>query len=81
MRTKKLYYFLFLVALLTTWSCSNTRHLPEGELLYVGGKVKVIDSSISRNERKALEKELKGILRPKPNSKILGLRVKLFFYI
>ncbi|WP_333809227.1 translocation and assembly module lipoprotein TamL [Flavobacterium sp.] len=80
MRTKKLYYFLFLVALLTTWSCSNTRHLPEGELLYVGGKVKVIDSSISRNERKALEKELKGILRPKPNSKILGLRVKLFFY-
>jgi len=80
MKTKKLYYFLFLLVLLINWSCSNTRHLPEGELLYVGGKVKVIDSSISRKERKALEKELKGILRPRPNSKILGLRFKLFFY-
>ena len=47
--------------LLITWSCSNTRFLPEGELLYVGAKVKVIDSLASKKERKALEKEFKGI--------------------
>jgi len=80
MKTKNLYYFFFLLMLLITWSCSNVRNLPEGELLYVGGKVKVIDSSASRKERKALEKEIKGILRPKPNSKFLGLRAKLYFY-
>ncbi len=80
MKTKSVYYFLFLLMILITWSCSNTRHLPEGELLYVGGKVKVIDTSVSRKERKSMERELKGLLRPKPNSKILGLRPKLFFY-
>lgn len=80
MKTKNLYYFLFLIVLLITWSCSNIRYLPEGELLYVGGKVKVIDSTISKKERKALEKEIKGLLRPKPNSKFLGLRAKLYFY-
>lgn len=78
MKTKNLYYFLFL--LLITWSCSTTRHLSEGNLLYVGGKVKVIDSVVTRKERKSLEKELQVLLRPKPNSRILGLRVKLFFY-
>lgn len=80
MKTKNLYYSLFLLVLLVSWSCSNIRYLPEGELLYVGGKVKVIDSTISKKERKALEKEIKGLLRPKPNSKFLGLRAKLYLY-
>ena len=31
-------------------------------------------------ERKALEKELEGLLRPKPNKQILGLRPKLLIY-
>lgn len=80
MKTRSLHYFLFLLLILITGSCSSTRFVPEGDLLYVGGKVKVTDSSVSRKERKALEKEMKGLLRPKPNSRILGLRVKLFFY-
>lgn len=67
-----------ILALLT--SCSNTRYLPDGELLYTGGKVKVEDSLMKRKERKTLEKEFKGLLRPRPNKKILGLRYKLFFY-
>ena len=79
MKAKNLHYFLFLL-LLITCSCSTTKYLPEGELLYVGGKVKVIDTTISRKQRKSLEKELEELLRPKPNSKILGLRTKLFFY-
>ncbi len=60
--------------------CSNIKYLPEGELLYTGGDVKVRDSVIKRKERKVLEKEMEGLLRPRPNSKILGLRVKLYAY-
>lgn len=78
MNTKFTYYTLF--ALLFIWSCSNTKYLKEGELLYVGGKVKVEDSLLSRKERKKLAKELSPLLRPKPNSKILGLRPKLYIY-
>ncbi|HLA56007.1 MAG TPA: hypothetical protein VK623_07890, partial [Flavobacterium sp.] len=69
-----------ILMLLFVYGCSNTKYLSEGELLYTGGKVTVEDSLIKRKERKALEKELKGLLRPKPNSKILGLRPKLLIY-
>lgn len=74
---KKLILLAFIVLLA---SCSGTRNLPEGELLYVGGKVKVKDSTISRKERKALQGKLKNIIRPLPNKKFLGMRPKLFFY-
>jgi len=56
------------------------KYLGEGEALYVGGKVKVEDSLLSRKERKKLEKELEPLLRPLPNKKFLGLRPKLYFY-
>lgn len=60
--------------------CSNMKYLPEGELLYTGGSVKVKDSLMPKKERKALEKELEDLLRPKPNKKFLGLRPKLYIY-
>ena len=67
--------FLFLF-----WGCSNTKYLTEGELLYVGGSVKVVDSTMKKKVRKNLEKELEKLLRPKPNKQFLGLRPKLYFY-
>ncbi len=79
MKNRFFTYSLFLL-LLFCLGCSNTKYLPEGELLYTGGKVKVKDSLIARKERKALEKEFEGLLRPRPNKKILGLRPKLFIY-
>lgn len=60
--------------------CSNLKYLPEGDALYVGGSVKVEDTTMSKKERKNLENELEPLLRPKPNSSILGLRPKLYFY-
>lgn len=80
MINKPLYYFIIFAALLLTCGCSNTKHLPDGDLLYVGGKVTVKDSLLKRKERKAMEKELEALLRPKPNSNVLGLRFKLYFY-
>ena len=75
---KKLAYIVFIALFLS--SCSNTKHLPDGELLYVGGNVTVKDSTIPRKERRALQLKLKEIIRPVPNKKFLGLRPKLFFY-
>nr|WP_281336488.1 BamA/TamA family outer membrane protein [Flavobacterium eburneipallidum] len=60
--------------------CSNTKYLPKGDLLYTDGSVKIEDSIIKRKDRKALETELKTLLRPKPNKQILGLRPKLLIY-
>jgi len=77
--TSKYIPYLFLLILLS-FGCSNTKFLPEGDLLYTGGSVKVQDSLLKKKERKKLEKELEGMLRPKPNSKILGLRPKLYIF-
>jgi outer membrane protein assembly factor BamA len=73
------YYFLFTLLLLIT-SCSGTKYLEEGDLLYTGGKVKVESKETPKKERKALQSELSKLLRPKPNQSFLGIRPKLFFY-
>ena len=78
MKIKPLYIGLLLLFLLS--SCSNTRYLAEGELLYLGPKIKVEGKEISKKERKALKKELTDLVRPKSNKKILRLRPKLYFY-
>lgn len=76
--TKKLIYITTLALLIA--ACSGTKNLPEGDLLYVGGKVKVVDSTISGKERRKLQGKLQSVIRPLPNKKFLGMRPKLFFY-
>jgi outer membrane protein insertion porin family len=71
--------FLFFMLLFVA-SCSGTRNLPEGELLYVGAKVKVEGKETPKKERKALKTTLQEIVRPKPNSSFLGFRPKLVVY-
>ncbi|MCO6148715.1 BamA/TamA family outer membrane protein [Flavobacterium sp. NRK1] len=78
MNNKFKYYFI--IALLFAYGCSNTKYLPEGEMLYVGGEVTVKDTVMKRKDRKAMEDELEDLLRPKPNRTFLGLRPKLWFY-
>lgn len=79
MKTSKLIFFLATIVVLAT-GCSNTKHLPQGDLLYTGGKVTVTDTLMTKKQRKAIKKELKELLRPKPNSNFFGLRFKLYFY-
>ena len=67
--------FAFLI-----FSCSNTRFLEEGEMLYTGAEIEIENDSISRKEKKELRSQLEENLTPKPNSTFLGLRPKLFFY-
>src|SRR6218665_4028907 len=61
-------------------SCSNTKFLKEGQMLYTGAEVKVEGDSISKKQKKALKAELEDELTPKPNSSFLGLRPKLYAY-
>ena len=79
MKTRYVKYFMAL-SLFFAFGCSNTKYLPEGDLLFTGSSVTVQDSVTKKNDRKALEKELEALLRPKPNKKILGLRPKLLIY-
>ncbi|KMQ67027.1 surface antigen (D15) [Chryseobacterium sp. FH2] len=61
-------------------SCSNTRFLKEGQMLYTGGEVKIENDTILKKEKKELQTALEANLVPKPNSTFLGLRPKLYFY-
>jgi outer membrane protein insertion porin family len=62
-------------------SCSNTKYLPQGETLYTGSTIKYVSSdSSAKSQKTVLKEELNAIVLPKPNSKILGLRVKLWLY-
>jgi outer membrane protein insertion porin family len=70
----------FLLFAMLASSCSNTRFLPEGELLYTGAKVTVEGKETAKKENKALKTALEEVVRPKPNSSILGLRPKLYIY-
>lgn len=72
-------YLIILVAFFTS-ACSTTKYLQPGQKLYDGGEVKITDKSADKGDASALTDELKTLLRPKPNAKILGLRFKLWVY-
>lgn len=62
-------------------ACSNTKKLPKDEKLYTGATVKISGTDdLTARERKVLRSDLQGLTRPKPNSRILGLRLKLSIY-
>lgn len=83
MRNSLYTYFRYLFAsglTVVTLSCSNTKFLKEGQMLYTRGEVKIENDTISKKEKKELQTALEENLVPKPNSSILGLRPKLYFY-
>lgn len=69
-----------MAAMLTLNSCSNTKFLQEGQLLYIGADVKIKNDTLSKKEKSNLANALKDQLRPKPNSSFLGLRPQLYIY-
>ncbi|CAN5277517.1 BamA/TamA family outer membrane protein [soil metagenome] len=73
-------YFLYCFLIILLYGCGNVKYLNEGELLYIGGEVDVEGEDISRGERKTMEGNMEGQLRPRPNTSFLGLRPQLWFY-
>ncbi|MBS1566887.1 MAG: hypothetical protein JST39_21075, partial [Bacteroidetes bacterium] len=51
-----------------------------GESLYTGAKVTVKAPELRPKRRKALKEQMESLTRPKPNSKILGMRLRLTAY-
>jgi outer membrane protein insertion porin family len=65
-------------ALLLLSSCNTMKRLEPGKELYTGAKVDV--QTAERRDRKTAAKELKKVLRPKPNQTVMGIRFKLWLY-
>jgi outer membrane protein insertion porin family len=61
-------------------ACSNTKHIPKNDRLFRGSKVVIHDNEATRKEKKVLKNDLAGIVRPRPNTKFLGFRLKLSLY-
>jgi hypothetical protein len=69
------------VLLIFLSSCSINKYIPQGESLYTGAKIKTnTDSSLNKKQTKALNEQLKTIIRPKPNSTLFGFPFKVWFY-
>ncbi len=69
---------LICLLLLVLSACNNIRRLPEGENLYIGAKVNV--ESKDKVNKGDIKTELLKIPRPKPNEKLLGMRIRLSLY-
>lgn len=70
---------LFYILILSSFVSACSPKLAPGETLFVGSEVKIENASTGSREKKALSKELAGLVRPRPNSKFLGIRFKLMF--
>ena len=79
MNVKQLILFGFIIIIAA--SCSNTKNLAPGQNLFIGAKEKIkSEDKISSSKRNALEDEMHDLVRPKPNSSLLGVRFKLTVY-
>ena len=75
----KIYFFLLACSILI--SCSTTRKLKPGQILYTGANVKINpDSSGKIDDEKFIKKTLESKTRPRPNKSLLGIKWKLQLY-
>lgn len=74
--TKFSVYFVFFF-LVAAQACSVKKFIPEGEQLYTGGEVDM-EADFKIPDKKEIEGELNALLKPEPNSKILGMRIGLW---
>ncbi len=80
MKRRTIHFLLVLIASSVWMGCSNTRHLPKNEKLYTGARIKVSGPDLTVREKKVLRNDLEGLTRPRPNSRFLGMRIKLSIY-
>lgn len=61
-------------------ACSISRYVPEGERVYVGSKVIMTPDSLARPQVRGLQPLLDELIRPVPNSTLLGFPYKVWFH-
>ncbi|NBG66947.1 translocation and assembly module lipoprotein TamL [Acidiluteibacter ferrifornacis] len=75
-RPPKNRFSVLLIGLICVFGCSNTKYLEEGEKLYTGATVKMVDTKDSE-----IQGEIEEVIVPVPNKKAFGLfRAKLWIY-
>jgi outer membrane protein insertion porin family len=67
----------FVFILLVGFGCSIKKFIPEDEYLYTGAKLK-LESELKIDDIKEITGEVEDLLRPEPNSKLLGMYVGLW---
>jgi outer membrane protein assembly factor BamA len=80
MKTISAYVFSAALIALVSAGCNITKKVPPGDALYTGANLKLTNSSAGRKQNKVLKSDLQGLIRPKPNSSILGIRFRLALY-
>lgn len=60
--------------------CNVTKNVPKGDALYTGATIKMENSEAESKENKVIKSTLAGLTRPKPNSKLFGIPIKLHIY-
>ena len=73
-------YFLIIAILFIATSCNTTKTVPANDALYTGASVKVESDSLVRKKKNAIRTRLQPLTRPRPNSKFLGIPLKLGIY-
>jgi outer membrane protein insertion porin family len=71
---------IFIIAVLFFTSCNITKLVPKGDALYTGATIKVKDSTLSKKEKNKVVDQTEHLPRPLPNSKFLGIPIKLLLY-
>ncbi|HVF96455.1 MAG TPA: BamA/TamA family outer membrane protein [Flavisolibacter sp.] len=71
---------LLLAIVLFFAACSPTKHIPEGDALYLGAKINFTADSVTKQQKKVYAADLKGQTRPKPNGRLLGIPFKLMLW-
>ena len=81
MKNKRVVLVAFTLALVILLAgCSSIKSVPENDALYTGARIKITSTEVPSKQKKALQSTLEGLPRPKPNSRILGLPIKLWLY-
>lgn len=77
---QKLNKAIFAATALFLVGCSNTKFIPQGDYLFTGASINIINDSLPKSKKNELKNVLEESLTPKPNTSILGLRPKLWVY-
>jgi len=80
MKNNSIFYIALALFIVVASSCNLTKNVPKGDQLYTGANVKIEDSVMSHGQKKQMSKKLESLTRPLPNSKFLGIPIKLILY-
>ncbi len=68
-------FLFYIAALCLLVACSTTKHLPEGEVLYIGQKPTIVENRSTTSLGETTMEEVNAALDKAPNNSILGIRM------